>query len=210
MIRNKKDKRETSQNAKNTNGGEKQKTIESMKAKRKKILFNCIKYLCSNGISVKDYNNKNEDIFPEKPFELRNSEEFFNAIKFNNYELVKQALKKNKRYIDQFDYMKQTPFHWAAKLGYDKILDLLLKYSKRCNVYDKKLRTPIYIAALNNQKKCVELLLQNGGNPYISDLDGKKPEDISTNLDIKILLQTTSEKTFNEMTNQIIKKAHGF
>ncbi len=60
------------------------------KLKRKIILINHIKYLCSNGISLRDFLDSNP--FPEKPFELRGSEEFFDYVKFNNYEMVKQDL----------------------------------------------------------------------------------------------------------------------
>jgi len=119
--------------------------------------------------------------------------------------MVKQALEKNIRYLYQFDYFRQTPFHWASKLGYEKMLELFLKYSKRLNIYDKNLRTPLYIAALNNQKKCVEMLLEKGGNPFLPDKDGKKPEEVTTNTDIKILLQTTSEKPFSEL-NKVNKE----
>ena len=49
------------------------------KTKRKQILFNHIKYLSSNGISVRDYLDGNP--FPEKPFELRDSEEIFGLCK---------------------------------------------------------------------------------------------------------------------------------
>ena len=34
------------------------------------------------------------------------------------------------------------------------------------------------------------------------DKDGKKPEDVTTNTDIKILLQTTSEKPFTDIYNE--------
>ena len=123
-----------------------------------------IKYLSSNGISLRDYLDKNP--FPQRPFELRGSEEFFDYVKFNNIELVEQAIDKNPRYLFQYDYFKQTAFHWAAKLGYEKILELFLRYTKRINIYDKDLRTPLYIGALNNQKRCVEFLLDKGGNPF--------------------------------------------
>ena len=52
---------------------------------------------------------------------------------------------------------------------------------------------------MNNQKRCVELLLNKCGNPFLCDVDGKKPEDVTTDTDIKILLQTTTEKPFNEI-----------
>ena len=167
---------------------------------RKLILLNHIKYLSSNGVTVRDYLEKNP--FPQRPFELKGSEEFMDYVKFNNFEMVSQALDKSIKYLYQYDYFQQTAFHWAAKLGYERMLELFLTFSKRCNIYDKKMRTPLYLAAMNNQKRCVELLLNRGGNPFLSDKDGKKPEDVTTNTDIKILLQTTSEKPFTDIYNE--------
>ena len=167
---------------------------------RKLILLNHIKYLSSNGVTVRDYLEKNP--FPQRPFELKGSEEFMDYVKFNNFEMVSQALDKSIKYLYQYDYFQQTAFHWAAKLGYERMLELFLTFSKRCNIYDKKMRTPLYLAAMNNQKRCVELLLNRGGNPFLCDKDGKKPEDVTTNTDIKILLQTTSEKPFTDIYNE--------
>ena len=167
---------------------------------RKLILLNHIKYLSSNGVTVRDYLEKNP--FPQRPFELKGSEEFMDYVKFNNFEMVSQALDKSIKYLYQYDYFQQTAFHWAAKLGYERMLEMFLTFSKRCNIYDKKMRTPLYLAAMNNQKRCVELLLNRGGNPFLSDKDGKKPEDVTTNTDIKILLQTTSEKPFTDIYNE--------
>lgn len=167
---------------------------------RKLILLNHIKYLSSNGVTVRDYLEKNP--FPQRPFELKGSEEFMDYVKFNNFEMVNQALDKSIKYLYQYDYFQQTAFHWAAKLGYERMLEMFLTFSKRCNIYDKKMRTPLYLAAMNNQKRCVELLLNKGGNPFLSDKDGKKPEDVTTNTDIKILLQTTSEKPFTDIYNE--------
>jgi len=167
---------------------------------RKLILLNHIKYLSSNGVTVRDYLEKNP--FPQRPFELKGSEEFMNYVKFNNFEMVNQALDKSIKYLYQYDYFQQTAFHWAAKLGYERMLEMFLTFSKRCNIYDKKMRTPLYLAAMNNQKRCVELLLNRGGNPFLCDKDGKKPEDVTTNTDIKILLQTTSEKPFTDIYNE--------
>ena len=167
---------------------------------RKLILLNHIKYLSSNGVTVRDYLEKNP--FPQRPFELKGSEEFMDYVKFNNFEMVNQALDKSIKYLYQYDYFQQTAFHWAAKLGYERMLEMFLTFSKRCNIYDKKMRTPLYLAAMNNQKRCVELLLNRGGDPFLCDKDGKKPEDVTTNTDIKILLQTTSEKPFTDIYNE--------
>lgn len=173
---------------------------------RKEILINQIKYLFSNGVTVHDYLQKKA--FPSRPFELRGSEKFFDVVKFNNLELVKQALNRNPKYSEQFDYCFQTPFHWAAKLGYFDVLKLLLKSSKKCNTYDRKLRTPLYFAALNNHKKCVELLLENGGNSNLCDIDGQKPEDVTEDYIIQILLKSNPEKPFSEIIGVPSKKKY--
>jgi len=153
--------------------------------------------LSSNGIKVREFLDRNP--FPQRPFELKGSEEFFDYVKFNNYEMVSQALDKSIAFLYQYDYFHQTAFHWAAKLGYEKMLEMFLTFSKRCNIYDKNMRTPLYLAAMNNQKRCVELLLNKGGNPLLVDKKGRKPEDVTTNTDIRILLQTTAEKPFSEI-----------
>lgn len=178
-----------------------------IKKKRKQILINSIKYLTLNKITVEEYLTKNP--LPSRPFELINTEEFFRAVKFNNYDLVNQALDKDVHYIDQIDYFKQTAFHWAAKLGSDKMLKLLFHYSERCNIFDRKRRTPLYLAALNNHKKCVEILLQHGANPGLPDKNGKKPENVTNDLSIKVMLQTTNvyDKDFFEFQLNKRKKS---
>ena len=67
------------------------------------------------------------------------------------------------------------------------------------DLFDRRYRTPLYIAALNNQKECVELLLENGGNAFLADIDGNKPENITDDVNIKLILQTASEKQFTEL-----------
>ena len=177
--------------------------INEKKLKRKRVLLNTIKYLSYNNISVKEY--VTSQIFPNKPFELRGSEDFFDAVKFNDINVIRQALEKDEHYLIQFDYFKQTPLHWAAKLGHYEILKILLKHTKMVNLYDKEYRTPLFLAALNNQKRCVELLLENGGNAFIKDKEGILPEAASTDSSIKLLLQVSTEKSFNEL-NEINKK----
>ena len=156
-----------------------------------------------NCISVREYLSKK--IFPDKPFELRGSEEFMDAVKFNNIELVKQGLQRSNDYIIQFDYYLQTPFHWAAKLGYYDLLKILLQYSKMINIFDRDLRTPLYLAALNNHKKCVEILLENGANAFFKDKNGEIAENVTTDNNIRLLLQSSQDKLFVEI-NEINKK----
>ena len=177
--------------------------VEDIKQKRKRILLNAIKYLSLNNVSVRDYLTKN--IFPSRPYELRGSEEFFDAVKFNDIELVNQGLQRSHSYLNQYDYFRQTPIHWAAKLGYYDLLKVFVKYTKLINTYDRECRTPIFLAALNNHKKCVEILLENGGNAYIHDKNGDLPDKVTTDENIKFLLQASNDKQFGEL-NEINKR----
>ena len=80
-----------------------------------------------------------------------------------------------------------------------------MKHTKYINVYDKDYRTPLFLAALNNHKRSVALLLENGGNAFIKDKEGSLPEAVSTDPEVKLLLQVASEKSFSEL-NEINKK----
>ena len=147
------------------------------KHKRKRVLQNSIRYLMSNGIKVSEYCNSNP--FKAKPYSSLNSEEFINAVKFNHIHIIKEVLMYNKSYLYEYDYLKQTAIHWAAKLGLKDMLQVLITNTKSVNQYDYKMRTPLYLAALFDHEDCVRLLIQNGGNPLLGDIDGNKPVDVA-------------------------------
>lgn len=168
--------------------------LRAKKARRKDVLVKAIKYLRFNGMSVRKF--LENDPFPKVPYELRDSDKFFKAIKFQNKEWVEEAIRKSEKYLDQIDYFGQTPFHWAAKLGYDNYLEFFLKHSKRFNIRDKQGRTPLFLAALGNQKKCVELLIEKGANAQMADFKGRKPEDVTTNYEIKKACMIAGDKNF--------------
>lgn len=154
-----------------------------MKHKRKRVLQNSIRYLISNGIKVSEYCKENP--FKSKPFCSLNSEEFINAVKFNQIHIIKEVLKYNKSYLFEFDYLKQTAIHWAAKLGHKEMLKILITNNKCVNQYDYKMRTPLYLAAMFDHEECVRLLLQNGGNPLLGDVEGNKPVDVAASEGIR-------------------------
>ena len=184
---------------------EEQLKLQKIKAKRKNVLFSAIKYLAYNGLTLENF--VYFKVLPQKPYELKDSEEFLEDVKYNNIEKVKGAIKKDKNYLVQYDYQRQTGFHWAAKLGYDEMLKIMLQNSKACNLYDYKMRTPIYLAALFNQKNCIKVLMENNGNARICDLNGKKPIDVCTNEKCKELLSSfVEDNTLWKKINGIKKK----
>ena len=160
----------------------------------------------SNKISVENLYDKS--MYPSKPFELLKADEFLEAVKFNNIEAVRDAIIKNKKFIYQFDYYKQTAYHWAAKLGYDEILTLLLSTNQKNNFFDNKMRTPLFLAAFYNQKICVDILLKNGADPFLTDISGKKPSEITEDETIRNMLHTAEELVYPDMNikkNNIIE-----
>ena len=140
--------------------------------------------------------------FHPKPLHIQYSAEFLDAVKFGKHEIVKNALKTNEAFLFCYDYYRQTAYHWAAKLGDLKMLEILVKKGKYVNQYDDKKRTPIYLASLNNQYECCEYLLKNLGNCFMEDINGKKPIDVATDPRIKILL---SDQMDNKYNNPIIR-----
>ena len=184
---------------------EEQLKLQKIKAKRKNVLFSAIKYLAYNGLTLENFIYFK--VLPQKPYELKDSEEFLEDVKYNNIEKVKGAIKKDVNYLVQYDYQKQTGFHWAAKLGYDEMLKIMLQNSKACNLYDYKMRTPIYLAALFNQKECIKVLMENNGNARICDLNGKKPFDVCTNEKCREMLSAfVEDNTLWKKINGIKKK----
>ena len=170
-------------------------------SKRYTIFLRIKIYLESNNILLSDFAKKNP--FHSKPYEIRNSEEFLESVKFSNYDFVKEALNHNLNYLFVYDYFGQTAFHWAAKLGDLKMLKILINKGKNLNIKDYKGRTPIFFASSNNNFDCVKLLVENGGNVFMDDYFGKKPVDVTDNMKIKYYLTDIMDQPY---FNPFIKK----
>lgn len=160
-------------------------------------------YLYYNNVSIIEYFDKNP--FPTQPYshkrkQLQNnlsfnsdSLEFFEAVKFNKIDVVKDILKISKDYLFDYDYFHQTGYHWAAKRGFKDLLEVLLHKGVHINLYDFNKRTPLFLAALNNHREICLVLLSCGANPFLEDKDGNKPVDITTDGSVKQLLIKTME-----------------
>jgi len=101
---------------------------------------------------------------------------------------VENLLLKDKRYIFEYDYFHQTAFHWAAKRGYNQILSTLFDFGVHINILDMKNRTPLWLAAKYNNSYICDLLIQNKANPFITDITGKRPLDVTNDPSIKKLI----------------------
>lgn len=195
----------TNTNNKKTAEDEERKMKEDqkkkIKEKRRRVIQRALIFLESNSIVISDFIRKNP--FQETPHELKYSFEFIEAVKFGEYELVKSALQMNHDFLFSYDYFKQTGYHWAAKLGNHKVLNLLISNGKYVNQYDYQNRTPLFLAALNNQYECCKLLLSSYGNPYLVDINNKKPVEVTTDKDIYVLINNYMDTPYS---NPAIRK----
>ena len=165
----------------------KNKNDEKNKKKRRfEILKNNIIFLRDNVMTPSDYLKKNT--FNFKPFQLRESIEFFDYIKYDKFDEMESKLNSNKDLLFCYDYFHQTPFHWAAKRDKIRAVKTMLMYGNCINLLDSNKMTPLALAAQNNNYDMVQLLCENGANPFIKNIDGKKPSDLSTDFKTKSYL----------------------
>ena len=182
-------------NEKKEKGNQAMKKYFLGKQSRYSIFKHITEYLESNGITLNEIVENNP--FQAKPYLLKESEEFIKATKFSEYEKVQDMLKKDNKLLFSIDYMGQTPYHWAAKLGDIKMMEILISFGKHHNQKDFKGRTPIYLAAVNNNKEMCKYLLDNYANPFIKDKENKSPADVAGSINLKYLLNEHMSQPFN-------------
>jgi ankyrin repeat protein len=111
-------------------------------------------------------------------------------------------LETNTNYLLQYDYFYQTGFHWAAKRGLKRILELMIYFGNHINLLDMSNRTPLHLAALNNNYEIMELLLKNKANPFLKSKDGKRAVDLATDPKVKILLGQYEDVMFYNIEDE--------
>ena len=176
----------------------KYKTNENKeKPKKKRGFFNYLKdsliYLYENESNLKQY--LAGDSFQKIPYQEPYSEEFFGLVKKGDIERISVELSNNKRLLFSFDYLGNTAYHWAAKLGLPDVLQVLINYGKHMNIKDKRGLRPIHWAVINNQYECAEVLVTNGAYCNVYDYEGNSP-----------LHMAKDSKMINLIRNNINKK----
>ena len=83
-----------------------------------------------NGITLNECLKNNP--FQCKPFQIKNSFEFIEAVKYDKFKEMEIYL-KNPDLLFSFDYYRQTGFHWAAKKNKLKGARIMTKYGNCVN-----------------------------------------------------------------------------
>ena len=177
-----------------------EKTIQNL-PKRYSTFKRISEYLESNDVALFELLRHNP--FQKKPYQISKGYEFIEAVKFKNYQFVKEALQTSNDFLFVFDYYGQTGYHWAAKLGDLKMLRILLDYGKHHNQKDFKGRTPLYLAAVNNNREVCDLLLRNKANIHLRDNLGKSASDVAGSRELQYYLGDIMTQPFS---NPMFKK----
>ena len=92
---------------------------------------------------------------------------------------------------------KQTPLHLSTKRGYFDISKMLIESGAILNIYDSEKNSPLHYICKNNYIELLRYILTK--NPKINqkNIYGKTPKDLTTNTEIKNLLDEYSIKLEN-------------
>ena len=170
------------------------KKIELEKNKKKRrleILKKNLIFLRDNRISITELVKNNP--INIKPFQIKESIEFLDAVKYDKFDEIENMLHAKKELLFCFDYLHQTAFHWAAKRNKIKAMKILLNYGKCINLLDNNNMTPLHLAAQNNFYEAIQILCDNGANPLMENIDGKKPSELCSDFRIKSYLNSAED-----------------
>lgn len=100
---------------------------KKVKPNWKKIIHNCINLLRSMKVDPEELAENVEDFFPKQQFFHKGSKEFINAAKSGQLDKMKELVYKYSRFLaHDYDALKQTPLHWAAKRNHPDIIHFLV------------------------------------------------------------------------------------
>jgi ankyrin repeat protein len=120
---------------------------------------------------------------------------------------MKILVEKCKCAIEIKDYNNCTPIFYAATLGQEEAVKLLLKYGVKLDVQDIKGRTVFHSAAAKGQLKCLKLLCEKDATIWLRNRKGDYPVHeayYNKQMDcVYYLLDTIKEKKAIKSVNQI-------
>lgn len=95
----------------------------------------------------------------------RTGDPICDAAMLGDKDTIQAALLKNKNAVNAADSYKWQPLHWAAAMGHDAIVELLLNAGADPNGNIEKARQgPLHLAALRGRINIVALLLKKGAD----------------------------------------------
>lgn len=147
---------------------------------------------------------------PKQPFIDPSINSIFDAIKKDNFEAVKEFVKKDKTLVNKTDDDGETPLHVATMLDAKiEIIQYLIEKSVNINAKNNNGLTPLHHAVRKSNLEIIKYLITKGAKVNEQDNNGYTPFHwavLASNPDIdviKYLLKKNTDinvKAKNEMT----------
>ena len=130
--------------------------------------MDCISLMNDMNLNPDDILKNN--VFPPVPF-LRGAKArvFFKAVKDNNLEQVRRMINAEKWIIYEYDHMKKSALHWAARRNYLDIIQILLENGAQVDKLDVLGCTPLFYAAKYHYLRAVKMFLSWKAKPGIKN-----------------------------------------
>ena len=101
---------------------------------------------------------------------------------------------------------KQTPLYLSAKRGYFDISKKLIESGAEINLEDSEKNSPLHYICKNNYIELLKYFLTKNPKVDVKNIYGKTPKDLTTNLEIKNLLDEFKNNNKKNETDDLIDK----
>lgn len=81
------------------------------------------------------------------------------------------------------------------------MLVFLIQKGNHINQYDNNRRTPLWLAAKNHHPRICEILLEKQANPFVENKEGRKPIDVTSDVNVKKVIGDYMDK-YSWMNNK--------
>jgi hypothetical protein len=145
----------------------------------------------ATGEKIKDNEDTDEEEKQQQVLMQRNGQYFFQSIKAGDKTEILKLMNKNFFIMFYRDNFLQSPLHILAKRNLYKFISLFISRGADINAKDEGGRTPLFIAAKQNHLEFVTVLLFEIADPSIKNIKDERPIDVTTNTNIKLILERT-------------------
>jgi len=102
--------------------------------------------------------------------------------------------------------LNKTPLHLSTQKGYFNITKKLIEFGAILNIEDSEKNTPLHFICKNNYIKLLKYILLKSPKINCKNINGKTPSDLTTNLEIKKLLDDYIKQKVNNSNYSKISK----